>query len=999
MARSLSYSDAVKLLGGRGKAVKALDTLTGGALLAATAGGTQFVLSLFDAKAEMAKVGGELVAGLAEKISGLGRFDRTQRLEAAHAVIVLTAYFEAIAECGLPDLDLDRAEQLAVATRGSAGSNPRLSSVTRHLLRTQVPSVGPHRPDERELEAYYLALSESLGQFVTGLAIWDDLDGTRQARIVRALREDVPAHAIRRHDEMLRRLAADFPEVAFWINLGEHSVTRATLRSGLTELEHVLARIASDRAPDGRREELACRYRAELSRGVLRTGDVPPGLIIPALEDAYIDHQFRAADLSPFSRPDHQDWWADIPVRDDLYGYLLGYLTSLKAVRGPLLLLGQPGSGKSVLTKVLAARLPASDFLVVRVSLRETPADSDLQGQIEYAIRDATGETLSWPALARTADGALPVVLLDGYDELLQATGVSQSDYLERIVQFQEREADQGRPVAVVVTSRTTVADRVRVPPDGVVVLHLEPFHPGQVERWLKVWNEANEPFFETRGLLPLPVTSALAHATLAEQPLLLMMLALYDADDNALQRDDDNLDQAQLYERLLNRFAEREVAKSSANLDSQDFARAVEEDLLHLSLTAFSMFNRRRQWITEDELNTDLASLLKEAGPVSGIHSPLSPAQRVVGKFFFVHQSQAVRAETRLTTCEFLHATFGEFLVARLVVRELAELARDAEHAARRTRQANSDDGFLRVLLSFVPISARSSITYFIAALCHELPKRGLIRQLLQEHFGAALAPQRESAYGSYAPAQSPMPARYAAYSVNLVLLIALLGPLRASDLFPGSPDPVNDWRRHTLLWRSQLSDDEFRSLTLCFIPRRVKRGASRDLILSPVQPFARIDPTWAYDDLPTLDTFRMANVGAYADTALLCDELTDLLLHASEPLENLTEVFHRRPDGSYASAAHELTELIRVTVEDEAPESLTAHYDACLDAITIDDPDSPLYLRMIFRQLALDAERLPRNWLALIERRFQDEIQGDQQLGELARRAFTAHGEGQPA
>ena len=38
---------------------------------------------------------------------------------------------------------------------------------------------------------------------------------------------------------------------------------------------------------------------------------------------------------------------------------------------------------------------------------------------------------------------------LDGFDELLQATGVSQSDYLDRVVRFQQREADQGRPVAV----------------------------------------------------------------------------------------------------------------------------------------------------------------------------------------------------------------------------------------------------------------------------------------------------------------------------------------------------------------------------------------------------------------------------------------------------------------------------------------------------------------------------------------------------------------------
>ena len=128
---------------------------------------------------------------------------------------------------------------------------------------------------------------------------------------------------------------------------------------------------------------------------------------------------------------------------------MLGHLTAPQAVKAPLLVLGQPGSGKSALTRVLAARLPPESFLVVRVALREVPADADLQAQIENAVRSATGESLSWPDLARSAADALPVVLLDGFDELLQATGVSQTDYLDKVEMFQDREAALGRPVAI----------------------------------------------------------------------------------------------------------------------------------------------------------------------------------------------------------------------------------------------------------------------------------------------------------------------------------------------------------------------------------------------------------------------------------------------------------------------------------------------------------------------------------------------------------------------
>ena len=207
--------------------------------------------------------------------------------------------------------------------------------------------------------------------------------------------------------------------------------------------------------------------------------------------------------------------------------------------------------------------------------LREVPSDTDLQSQIEYAVREATRENLTWPDLVSTAGDALPVVMLDGFDELLQATGVSQSDYLEKIALFQEREAVHGHPVAVIVTSRTAVADRARMPPDGAVSVRLEPFSDQQVTEWLEIWNAANASFQAARGLRPLPAETVLEGAELARQPLLLLMLALYDADGNALQATQGDLSHAQLYERLLVRFAEREVRKTRGGLGRQRADRA----------------------------------------------------------------------------------------------------------------------------------------------------------------------------------------------------------------------------------------------------------------------------------------------------------------------------------------------------------------------------------------------------------------------------------------
>src|SRR5262249_38965173 len=149
----------------------------------------------------------------------------------------------------------------------------------------------------------------------------------------------------------------------------------------------------------------------------------------------------------PADRPSDEGWWVEAERRADLAAFLATYLTGVPATEVPLLILGQPGSGKSALTRVLAARLPASDFIPMRVALRDVPADAGIQDQIEYAIRSATGEAVPWPDLVRDAGDALPVVLLDGFDELLQATGVNRSDYLRKVAAFQHREAVQGRPV------------------------------------------------------------------------------------------------------------------------------------------------------------------------------------------------------------------------------------------------------------------------------------------------------------------------------------------------------------------------------------------------------------------------------------------------------------------------------------------------------------------------------------------------------------------------
>ncbi|MEV0426904.1 hypothetical protein [Micromonospora sp. NPDC050495] len=907
MPDNLSYADAVRLLGGeKSTALDWFDRLTGGALLAASVP-VPALLGIFDAKAEFVRLGHELVRSVSEKRSGLSRYGRTQRLEAAHAVIAVTAFFEALTEADLPfdfaELELSRSEQLTLAGAGPADGR----SVVRALFEMPTPLPVPEMsyPELREtLLRYYEFMAGGVASFVAGLALGDRLVAHQQRALQKALKQ-VPESAVDRHRDLLTALAADFAEVRYWAGLHEHAATRAQVRHlavGLAELREMVAAMGAGGTPSEARQALARGYRAELDRPIVTSGEVPDGLRVPTLGGAYVPPAYRVVTLAEQSRPSDEAWWAQRPVREDLAEFLTGHLTSPWAVRVPLLVLGQPGSGKSVLTRVLAAQLPATDFLVVRVVLREVRLEADLQDQIEQAVRDATGEALGWPALARSAGDALPVVLLDGFDELLQATGVTQTDYLLKVAAFQQRELDQGRPVAVLVTSRTSVADRAK-PPARTVALRLEPFDPPRVAGWVDTWNAANADRFPALGVPPLDPAAVLVHPELAGQPLLLLMLALYAADGNDLHAAG-MLGRGELYERLLRSFARREVVKHRTGLSERELARATEAELRRLAVVAFAMFNRGVQWVTEEELETDLAGLPFLAGesprlrPDGSFREPLRAAEIVLGRFFFVHRAQAVRGERRAETYEFLHATFGEYLVARTITLVLRDLA--AREAASMLRTAPIDDE-LHALLSYATLTGRAPIVGFLTEAlpsCAEEDREQItdvVLRLFQHVHQARSRPEATS----YRPRALSVPERHAVYSANLLVLgLSVAGALSGGQLFPGAEDVRSQWTRQALLWRSQLAGGEYRSLVNAIALERVGNSARREIRLGLAgeswRP-AHLDLAWTYgpEPLPGHDWLRLEAEPQPEITRRMvnfeCAVTGDAVQHALEPVLGL--------------------------------------------------------------------------------------------------------------
>ncbi|WP_425571215.1 hypothetical protein [Phytohabitans houttuyneae] len=120
-----------------------------------------------------------------------------------------------------------------------------------------------------ELVGFYTTLARRTQLFLTGLAVWDHLTETEQARLSTQLTEATPKAAVRRYNRYVTELAGQFPGFAFWLGAWEHGATRTEVGRLRTALGDLAERLGSQ-APAGdahrRWRQLARRYAADLEK-------------------------------------------------------------------------------------------------------------------------------------------------------------------------------------------------------------------------------------------------------------------------------------------------------------------------------------------------------------------------------------------------------------------------------------------------------------------------------------------------------------------------------------------------------------------------------------------------------------------------------------------------------------------------------------------------------------------------------------------------------------
>lgn len=813
----MTFRGALKVLGKtETPLIDKLDTVLGGAIIvagvgagiAATGGpaGAAILAPVWgwvDQKNEAGGILRRLVTRFGPKINGVSGLERRQLVTAAHSAIVVAAYFdvfhEVIAEAGFGGFELTAKEQ-AQAVFGQAST-----SLLDHLYSSEIPAPSAtwgYSENVARVEAWLAGLHHATFILLSSLSVRGLLGQVKDHL------STVTGRASDRYQTYYGDLATSVTEFQIWFGHEEHAATRTAMDNSFRELKAMLTALGTKTRPAPAAESLELANTGKLYDTIIST-DVPwPDTTFgfPTVGELFVPPGFRICAFDATSRASDDDWWAQRSLQHNLADRLAAHLLSTDSARTPLLLLGHPGAGKSMLMKVLAASLPADEYATVNVRLRDVNAHASVLDQIQESLDYTTNKRVGWARLAEETADRMRVVLLDGLDELLLAANLDRTGFLHEIVRFQQVEADQKRPVAVVVTSRTVVADRITIPEETPIV-KLAEFDDGQIDQWITRWDRATPGLATAAGARRLTAEEALRQPHLARQPLLLMLLALYAISPGSTELDA-NTSQASLYDHLFTRFAGRETTKDASHTPSPDEARdLVKATIDRLSVAALAMFNRGRQHIGEVELGIDLKAL----GQGIDTQRPKESGQRLLMEFFFIHVNEAtvITGGPAERSYEFLHATFGEYLVGRKVIEVLRDIA-DTAYNGR--KQHNPDDDLLHALLSHQALVTQRPILQFVEQLFHSLPEREReqIIEVLEFLIDRWRARPPSKEYLAYRPLVLDNLRELAAYSANLVMVRLALADDRG---LTRSPQLFHDWSAMVTLWNSGLDPDAWRA------------------------------------------------------------------------------------------------------------------------------------------------------------------------------------------
>lgn len=756
--------------------LNAFDSLTDAAIIfTPIAFGVQFIplLELLEVKGKLFELGHKVYDSIANRIE-TNYIDRTEQIKAAYALICYTAYFDALQDT-LPNkvrkklkLKLEDKKKLIEADKGVDTQytyNTVLTDI--HCNVHYADHITSFSEVKEEVSNIYENITNGLLKTISEASIFDEEKDSevKEWKNLKDLLSTLPQKAIKFYEAQYLDLADHFSDFALFAQLQNFDCMHRAIKNnknaidlltditskidvGLSNLNEIITSIPikySEIQAQNIVDELKRKYIAIINEPIINDEEIKPDsetirLTFPKIVDAFIPQSYKCLSYHQKGiKLEDPSVWENVPSQNDIDKFFIKYLYALDSIDYPLIILGQPGSGKSLLTKVLAAQLMSKSYTVIRIPLRDVNAEDDIDILVEDQIKKITNRPLStdgYGGFASQFNEKPLVIILDGYDELLQAKGSVFSSYLEKVRTFQQNQKQLNRPVRIIVTSRITLIDKARIPVNSTV-LRLMEFDQQQRQAWINIWNSTNSEYFINNNILPfkLPEKGKRNNIIeLAEQPLLLLMLALYDSESNELAKNI-NIKRTELYDNLIRRFVRRERSRYILDFDGKTQAEQdliIDNEVNRLGVIAIGMYNRRDVVIHSEQLEKDLTAFHAHKDIGIQAANPLTDADSVLGGFFFIHKSTAQEAdansETATNAYEFLHNTFGEFLAADFILRNTIIEVKDA-YVDRNYKSSGESSSALRVS----PDSLKSN--WFYCLMFVPLYTRPVVVEMLREH------------------------------------------------------------------------------------------------------------------------------------------------------------------------------------------------------------------------------------------------------------------------
>lgn len=400
------------------------------------------------------------------------------------------------------------------------------------------------------------------------------------------------------------------------------------------------------------------------------------GIVYPKNHEIFVPQSFKAIS---YQRAKHQKqflldnfWSTSESFKGENVGkFIMNELSSPENSFKPIIILGNPGAGKSMLSSILAARLcDSNDFVPFFIRLREVVlSDTNPKNHINEGIEKTIegNVDVDWISWAKEFKNRIPVIVLDGFDELLRASQAEISNYITRIKTLLENVyRDYGIAARIILTSRLTVMQDVEIP-NETTIIRLDSFDEKRQNQWIEQWNS-----FQTKSdfkKFELPENDSIKE--LAKEPLLLFMLAVYDFENSDLQNDANQQDfsQSKLYDKLFEKFTIRQLDKDHKYGELSPIKKKKLRKKFRLRLGAISTL------MFLNDIDFKETQKLKEELDSFGIGGEDAQPNLIFKGFFFIHKDKSTgMTGQQIYTFEFVHKSFGEFLTADFILRVLLE-------------------------------------------------------------------------------------------------------------------------------------------------------------------------------------------------------------------------------------------------------------------------------------------------------------------------------------